>query len=111
MMATKCAPSGGFASPFLSPSAKVAISALHLIGVVLADELEVHAVLAHRLPLGGLLAAVGEHQAHLGVPGPVIEADLRLPRARRGGRLVGRRCRGRNPQERGERQGEPGKSK
>ena len=66
---------------------------LHLIGVVLADELEVHPVLAHEAVRRRLLATSGEDEAHLGVPGPVIEADLRLVRAT-GPRFLGA-CRAR----------------
>jgi hypothetical protein len=51
---------------------------LHLIGVVLAHEHEVHAVLAHEAVLLCLLATGREHHSHLGIPRPVIEAHLRF---------------------------------
>ena len=77
MMATKCAPAGvGLA--VLEALGEGDHQALHLVGVVLTDELEVHAVLAHHAAGGRLLAAGGEHHAHLRVPRPVIEANLRL---------------------------------
>jgi len=67
---------GGIGLAALEPLCKRRHQALHGVGVVLAHQLEVDAVLAHQAAQGGLLAAGGEHHAHLRIPRPVIEAHL-----------------------------------